>query len=135
MSICRSLCRKPSTFCPTDIEAVVISTPTETHSEYIERAAKAGKAIFCEKPVSLDLARASQALQIVKECKVPFQIGFDRRFDPGHSEVKRQIAAGALGQIDQFLSVSRDPAELAAFFEGLSHAGALSPNRPMLWNL
>ena len=97
-------------FARTDIEAVIISTPTETHAEYMERAAKAGKAIFCEKPVSLDLARATQALKVVKECKVPFQIGFDRRFDPGHAEVKRQIVAGALGQIDQFLSVSRDPA-------------------------
>jgi myo-inositol 2-dehydrogenase / D-chiro-inositol 1-dehydrogenase len=76
----------------------------------MERAARTGKAIFCEKPVSLYLSRAAQAVEVVKECKFPFQIGFDRRFDPGYSEVKRRIDAGALGQIDQFVSVSRDPA-------------------------
>ena len=93
-----------------EVEAVIIGTPTETHADYMERAARAGKAIFCEKPVSLSLTRAAQAIEVVKECKVPFQIGFDRRFDPGYFEVKRQIDAGALGQIDQFVSVSRDPA-------------------------
>jgi myo-inositol 2-dehydrogenase/D-chiro-inositol 1-dehydrogenase len=93
-----------------EVEAVIISTPTPTHAEYMERAARAGKAIFCEKPVSLDLARAAQALEVVKACNVPFQIGFDRRFDPGYAEAKRRIEAGALGQIDQFVSVSRDPA-------------------------
>ncbi len=93
-----------------DIQAVVISTPTETHADYMERAARAGKAIFCEKPVSLDLVRATQAVQTVGACGVPFQIGFDRRFDPGYGEVKRRLDEGALGQIDQFVAISRDPA-------------------------
>jgi myo-inositol 2-dehydrogenase / D-chiro-inositol 1-dehydrogenase len=93
-----------------EVGAVIISTPTETHADYMERAARTGKAIFCEKPVSLYLSRAAQAVEVVKECKIPFQIGFDRRFDPGYSEVKRRIDAGALGQIDQFVSVLRDPA-------------------------
>jgi myo-inositol 2-dehydrogenase/D-chiro-inositol 1-dehydrogenase len=93
-----------------DIQAVIISTPTETHTGLIKIAAEAGKAIFCEKPVSLDLAPAIDALNLVKRTGVPFQIGFDRRYDPGYSEVKRKIDAGVLGQIDQFISVSRDPA-------------------------
>ena len=87
---------------PVHIRAVIISTPTETHVEYVERAANAGKAIFCEKPVSLDLARATQAIALVKERNVPFQIGFDRRFDPGHVEVKRQIAAERLAKLINF---------------------------------
>jgi myo-inositol 2-dehydrogenase/D-chiro-inositol 1-dehydrogenase len=86
-----------------EVEAVIISTRTPTHAEYTESAARAGKAIFCEKPVSLDLARAAQALEVVKACHVPFQIGFDRRFDLGYAEAKRQIEAGTLGQIDQFI--------------------------------
>jgi myo-inositol 2-dehydrogenase/D-chiro-inositol 1-dehydrogenase len=97
-------------FARKDINAVIISTPTPTHAEYIERAAAAGKSIFCEKPVSLDLSRAAEAVEVVRKCKVPLQIGFDRRFDPGYAEVRRQIEAGTLGQIDQFVSISRDPA-------------------------
>ncbi len=93
-----------------DIDAVIISTPTETHADYMERAARSGKAIFCEKPVSLDLTRATEAVQTVRDCGVPFQIGFDRRFDPGYAEVKRRLDEGALGQTDQFVALSRDPA-------------------------
>ena len=93
-----------------DVDAVVISTTTETHADYMERAAQAGKAIFCEKPVSLDLARATRAVEVVRGCGVPFQIGFNRRFDPGYAEVKRRLDAGALGQVDQFMAISRDPA-------------------------
>ena len=97
-------------FARADIAAVVISTPTETHADYMEQAAQAGKAIFCEKPVSLDIVRATEAVRIVRESGVPFQIGFDRRFDPGYAEVKRQLEEGALGQVDQFVALSRDPA-------------------------
>jgi len=97
-------------FAREDIDAVIISTPTPTHAEYMERAAAAGKSIFCEKPLSLDLSRAAAAVEVVRKHHVPFQIGFDRRFDPGHAEVRRQIEAGTLGQIDQFVSISRDPA-------------------------
>jgi myo-inositol 2-dehydrogenase / D-chiro-inositol 1-dehydrogenase len=92
-----------------DIDAVVICTPTETHAEMIERAARAHKAVFCEKPVALDLKRTQQALQIVKETGVPFQIGFQRRFDTGYAEAKLRIESGELGRIDQFRAVGRDP--------------------------
>ena len=92
-----------------DVDAVIISTPTETHADYMERAARAGKAIFCEKPVSLDLARATETVRAVRETGVPFQIGFDRRFDPGYAEVRRRLDEGALGQIDPVVSLSRDP--------------------------
>jgi myo-inositol 2-dehydrogenase / D-chiro-inositol 1-dehydrogenase len=62
----------------------------------MERAAAARKSIFCEKPLSLDLSRAAAAGEMVRKYNVPFQIGFDRRFDPGHAEVRRQIEAGVL---------------------------------------
>ena len=78
-------------FARSDIEAVVVCTPTSTHAEMIERAARSKKAVFCEKPVALDLQRTREALEVVKENGVPFQIGFQRRFDSGYAEAKRRI--------------------------------------------
>jgi myo-inositol 2-dehydrogenase / D-chiro-inositol 1-dehydrogenase len=92
------------------IQAIVICTPTHTHADLIEAGARAGKAIFCEKPVALDLDRTRQALKVVSENRVPFQIGFQRRFDTGYAEAKRRLEAGELGRIDQFRAVGRDPA-------------------------
>jgi myo-inositol 2-dehydrogenase/D-chiro-inositol 1-dehydrogenase len=93
-----------------DIDAVIICTPTDTHAALIEAAAETGKAVFCEKPVALDLSRTQQALATVAEKGVAFQIGFQRRFDLGYAEAKRRIEAGVLGRLDQFRTVGRDPA-------------------------
>ena len=67
-----------------DVDAVAICSSTDTHAALIEAAARAGKAIFCEKPISLELGAVDRALAVVAEAGVPFQIGFNRRFDPGH---------------------------------------------------
>jgi len=93
-----------------DVDAVIICTPTDTHAALIEAAAETGKAVFCEKPVALDLTRTQQALATVAEKRVAFQIGFQRRFDSGYAEAKRRIEAGVLGRLDQFRTVGRDPA-------------------------
>jgi len=93
-----------------DVDAVIICTPTDTHAGLIEAAAESGKAIFCEKPVALDLTRTQQALATVAKKGVAFQIGFQRRFDSGYAEAKRRIEAGVLGRLDQFRTVGRDPA-------------------------
>ena len=73
-------------------------------------AARAGKAIFCEKPVSLDLAEVDRALAAVQEAGVPFQIGFNRRFDPGHAAVAAAVADGTVGEPQLARISSRDPA-------------------------
>ena len=91
------------------VEVVVIVTPTDTHAELTEAAARAGKAIFCEKPVAIDLAETTRVMKVVQEAGVPFQIGFNRRFDPGFAGAKQQIEAGVLGRIEQFRAVGRDP--------------------------
>lgn len=91
------------------VDAVVIVTPTNTHADLIEVAARAGKAIFCEKPVALELGRTTRALEVVRQNDVPFQIGFNRRFDPPYALAKRKLEAGELGTIEQFISVMRDP--------------------------
>ncbi len=92
------------------VDAVVIVTPTATHAELIEAAARAGKAIFCEKPVALDLERTRQVMRVVDETRVPFQIGFNRRFDPPYAQARARIASGEIGQIEQYIAVMRDPA-------------------------
>ena len=92
------------------VEAVVIATPTPTHAELVREAAKRRKAIFCEKPVALDLRSTEDALTAVRHYGVPFQIGFQRRFDPGYAEAKRLLSEGQLGQVEQFRAVGRDPA-------------------------
>jgi myo-inositol 2-dehydrogenase / D-chiro-inositol 1-dehydrogenase len=98
-----------SIFRDSTIQAVVICTPTDTHADLIERAAKAGKAIFCEKPVALELVKTQKALETVSSTGVPFQIGFQRRYDSGFAECYRRIKNGELGRLDQFRAVGRDP--------------------------
>lgn len=92
-----------------DVEAVLIASPTPLHAEQIEAAARAGKAVFCEKPVALNLKETQDALAVVQERGVPFQIGFNRRFDAGFREVARAIHAGDLGRVEMFRSQSSDP--------------------------
>jgi myo-inositol 2-dehydrogenase/D-chiro-inositol 1-dehydrogenase len=90
------------------VDAVVIVTPTPTHAHLIEIAANAGKAIWCEKPIALDLERIRRIVALVNARGVPVQIGFMRRFDPGYAAAKRKIEAGALGRIETFRALSRD---------------------------
>jgi inositol 2-dehydrogenase len=92
-----------------DIDAVVIVTPTSTHCEVIGEAARHGKAIFSEKPISLSLEDAERALQTVGSTGVFFQMGFQRRFDAGYVEAKKKIEAGVIGTPVVLTSTSRDP--------------------------
>jgi myo-inositol 2-dehydrogenase/D-chiro-inositol 1-dehydrogenase len=91
-------------------DAVAICTPTGSHAELMVAAAQAGRAIFCEKPVSLDLAEVDRALAAVNAAGVPFQIGFNRRFDPGHAAVAAAVADGTVGEPQLVRISSRDPA-------------------------
>jgi myo-inositol 2-dehydrogenase/D-chiro-inositol 1-dehydrogenase len=93
-----------------DVDAVAICTSTDTHADLIVAAAEAGKAIFCEKPVSLDLATVDRALAAVDAAGVPFQIGFNRRFDPAHAAVAAAVANGDVGTPQLVRITSRDPA-------------------------
>jgi myo-inositol 2-dehydrogenase/D-chiro-inositol 1-dehydrogenase len=93
-----------------DVDAVAICASTDTHADLIVAAAGAGKAIFCEKPVSLELAEVDRALAAVRAAGVPFQIGFNRRFDPGHQSVRDAVADGTVGDPQLVRISSRDPA-------------------------
>ncbi|MFC4626330.1 inositol 2-dehydrogenase [Daeguia caeni] len=92
-----------------DIDAVIICTPTDTHADLIERFARAGKAIFCEKPVDLSIARVRQCLKTVEETGATLMIGFNRRFDPHFRAVRKAIDDGKIGDVEMVQIVSRDP--------------------------
>ncbi|MCV3206339.1 inositol 2-dehydrogenase [Mesorhizobium sp. YC-39] len=92
-----------------DIDAVVICTPTDTHADLIERFAKAGKAIFCEKPIHLDVKRVEKCLAVVDKAKATLMVGFNRRFDPHFAAVRKAIDDGAIGTVEMVTITSRDP--------------------------
>ncbi|HKE15816.1 MAG TPA: inositol 2-dehydrogenase [Kofleriaceae bacterium] len=92
------------------IDAVVIATSTDTHAPLIEECARAGKHIFCEKPIDHDLERIDGALASVEAAGVSLQIGFNRRFDPNFRYLRDRISAGAIGDLHILRITSRDPA-------------------------
>jgi myo-inositol 2-dehydrogenase/D-chiro-inositol 1-dehydrogenase len=92
-----------------EIEAVIIASPTDTHADLIERAARAGKAVFCEKPVDLDAGRVERCLEVVEATGRPLMIGFNRRFDPSFADLQRRVRAGAVGAVELVTVISRDP--------------------------
>ncbi|MBD9373185.1 inositol 2-dehydrogenase [Rhizobium sp. ARZ01] len=92
-----------------DIDAVVICTPTDTHADLIERFSRAGKAIFCEKPVDLDVDRVRACIKILGETKGKLMVGFNRRFDPHFMAVRKAIDEGRIGEVEMVTITSRDP--------------------------
>lgn len=92
-----------------DIDAVVICTPTDTHADLIERFVKAGKAVFCEKPIDLSLARVKACLEVVRAEKGVLMVGFNRRFDPHFRAVRAEIDKGTVGDVEMVVITSRDP--------------------------
>ncbi|MEN9409649.1 MAG: hypothetical protein RL216_1623 [Pseudomonadota bacterium] len=92
-----------------DIDAVVICTPTDTHADLIERFVKAGKAVFCEKPIDLSLARVKACLEVVRAHKGVLMVGFNRRFDPHFRAVRAEIDKGTVGEVEMVVITSRDP--------------------------
>jgi len=92
-----------------DVDGVIICTPTDTHADLIEQFCRAGKAVFCEKPVDLSLARVKECLQVVEQTKGTLMVGFNRRFDPDFIGVKTAIDEGAIGKVEMVSITSRDP--------------------------
>ena len=97
-------------FADPHIDAVLICSSTDTHADLIVEAAKAGKHIFCEKPIAFSLAAIDRALAAVKAAGVQLQIGFNRRFDANFARVRQAIAAGEIGKPSLMHIISRDPA-------------------------
>jgi len=92
-----------------DVDAVVIGTPTDTHYDLIHAAAKAGKAIFCEKPVDLSSDRIRDCKAVVEIAGVPFLTAFNRRFDPNFADLQARLQQGQIGDTEIITIQSRDP--------------------------
>ena len=92
-----------------EVDAVLIASSTDTHVDLITRAAKAGKAVLCEKPIDLSIERVERCRQEIADCRVPVQIGFNRRWDPSHRAVAEAVHKGEIGALEQVIITSRDP--------------------------
>ncbi|OSP54112.1 inositol 2-dehydrogenase [Pseudoruegeria sp. SK021] len=92
-----------------EVDAVIIATPTDTHYDLIHAAARAGKAIFCEKPVDMSADRIRDCVAVVTAEGVPFLTAFNRRFDPNFAALQARIQAGEIGRVELVTIMSRDP--------------------------
>jgi myo-inositol 2-dehydrogenase/D-chiro-inositol 1-dehydrogenase len=106
-----------------EVDCVLICSPTPTHPEYIIRAAKAGKDIFCEKPIDQDIAKIREVIEVVEKSGVKFMVAFVRRFDHNHAKIHRTIKSGQLGKPEVVTIISRDPAPPTE--EYIKHSGGL----------
>ncbi len=108
-----------------DIDAVIVASPTNTHSEWVQKAAEAGKHIFCEKPLALNLADCDTAIEAVRAAKVKLQIGFMRRFDAPYAQAKKLIDEGKIGRPVMFKSTGRDPRRTSLEYAKREKSGGL----------
>ncbi|MEJ0055696.1 MAG: Gfo/Idh/MocA family oxidoreductase [Bacteroidota bacterium] len=92
-----------------DIDAILVCSPTDAHSEYVIKSAKAGKAIFCEKPLDLSIEKVKETLKVVKEANVPLMLAFNQRLDPNFFAVREKIKEGKIGKLLTVHIISRDP--------------------------
>ncbi len=93
-----------------EVDAVIIGAPTTLHVDMILASARAGKAVFCEKPIDLDIARVDACLAELSTLNVPFAVGFNRRFDPTIQKLKEAIDGSDVGNVEIVVITSRDPA-------------------------
>ncbi len=103
-----------------NIQAILICSSTDTHADFVVAAAKAGKHIFCEKPVDLTVAKVAAALAAVKKAGVKLQVGFNRRFDHNFRRVREHVESGAIGALQLVKISSRDPAPPPAKYSAVS---------------
>jgi myo-inositol 2-dehydrogenase/D-chiro-inositol 1-dehydrogenase len=96
-------------FGSSDVDAVLVATATPTHADYIEQAVVAGKPVLCEKPIDLSLDRVDACAEKIRGADALVQLGFNRRFDPGHRAARDAVRAGQIGELHQVVITSRDP--------------------------
>jgi myo-inositol 2-dehydrogenase/D-chiro-inositol 1-dehydrogenase len=103
-----------------DIEAVLVTASTDAHAAIMKDWARAGKHIFCEKPLAMDLTSIDEVLKVVKQSGVKLQVGFNRRFDKSFRRVREIVASGRLGRPSLLRITNRDPEVPAMEFMRLS---------------
>jgi len=109
LGVAKSYARHEDLLDDREVEAVAVVTSTSTHKQVVMDAARSGKAIFCEKPISLTLEDAAEMIELVAAKGLFFQMAFQRRFDPGYLAAKKKLEEGAIGDPVIFISISRDP--------------------------
>ena len=93
-----------------DVDIIFISSPTNTHIKFIEEGMKKNKTIFCEKPLDLNINKIVRTLKKVEKVKPKIQLGFNRRYDPGHHSIKKDLDKNKIGKLEKIIITSRDPA-------------------------
>ena len=93
-----------------NVDVIFITTPTSTHIKYIMEAIKFKKTIFCEKPLDLNINKINECKKFIKKYNPKIQVGFNRRYDPGHYALKKSIQIGEIGKLEKIIITSRDPA-------------------------
>ena len=96
-------------FSNAEIDAILIASPTNTHIEFIEKSVAAKKPVLCEKPIDLDIDKVNACAERLKNNSIPIELGFNRRFDPGHLAAKNSLVKGEIGDLHQCIITSRDP--------------------------
>ena len=102
------------------IDAVIVASPTPTHVDLLTRAVRAGKAVLCEKPIDLDLARVDACRADIGDLADRVMVGFNRRFDPSFADIRARVGAGEIGGLEQLVIISRDPAPPPAAYVATS---------------
>ena len=93
-----------------NIDLIFIASSTSTHIKFIKDAVKYKKVVFCEKPLDLNIDKVNKCLREIKKYKPKIQLGFNRRYDPGHSSIKQELRKGKIGKLEKIIITSRDPA-------------------------
>jgi myo-inositol 2-dehydrogenase/D-chiro-inositol 1-dehydrogenase len=97
-------------FTDSDVDIIFISSPTNTHIKFIEEGIKFKKTIFCEKPLDLNINKIIKTFKKIKKFKPKIQLGFNRRYDPGHFSIKQDLKSNKIGKLEKIIITSRDPA-------------------------
>jgi len=97
-------------FTDKNVDIIFISTPTNTHIKFIEEGLKSKKTIFCEKPLDLNINKIIKTFKKIKKYKPKIQLGFNRRYDPGHFSIKQDLKSNKIGKLEKIIITSRDPA-------------------------
>jgi myo-inositol 2-dehydrogenase/D-chiro-inositol 1-dehydrogenase len=98
------------------IDAVIIASPTPTHVDLLTASVRAGKAVLCEKPIDLDLARVDACWTQIESKNATIMVGFNRRFDTSFADIRDRVARGEIGRLEQLIITSRDPAPAPAAY-------------------
>ena len=106
---CKIPKKESEIFSDKKIHIIFISSPTNTHLNLIEKAIKTKKIIFCEKPIDLNIKKVKKTLKKVKKLKSKIQMGFNRRYDPGHFNLKKLLDKNKIGRLEKIIITSRDP--------------------------